>query len=42
MAGRSRSLVNMKIIAALTDPDSVRTYRKAGARPDPQPEEEHL
>ena len=28
MAGRSRSLVNMKTIAALTDPDSVRTYRE--------------
>lgn len=42
MAGRSRSLVNMKIIAALTDPDSAVPTGKAWARPDPQPEEEHL
>jgi hypothetical protein len=42
MAGRSRSLVNMKIIAALTDPDSVRTYREGVGPPRSQPEEEHL
>ena len=53
MAGRSRSLVNMKIIAALTAPDSVPTYLEgvglparappiAAARPNPQPEEGHL
>jgi hypothetical protein len=42
MAGRSRSLVNMKIIAALTDPDSAVPTGKAWARTDPQPEEEHL
>ena len=41
MAGRSRSLVNMKIIAALTGLDASVPTWKAWPHPNPQAEEEH-